>query len=172
MIENLSFGLDIATALSVIAAAGAFIWNSILSRRKERNERRKEILKSYVFNATDKIVERSTPLIEETLKIRQKLRDGETTQNLEPWKEMIIKLPTPFNWLEPLDEVYGDGRFSKLAKAYEVELNEFILYFARLVQPGNKEEWDFDEVMNRPNEITKKYIARIYQETEDYFSTL
>jgi hypothetical protein len=172
MLENLSIGLDIATALSVIAAAAAFIWNSVLSRRKERNDRRKEIMKSYIFKATDKIVEQTSPLIKETLKIEQNLRDGQTQQNLEPWKEMIVQLPTPFKWLKPLDEVYGDGRFIKIADEYEEELNEFILYFAKLVRPESDEKWDFYDVMDKPNQITIKYVTKLYQEAENYFAGL
>lgn len=34
--DNLSFGLDIATAVSVILAAIAFIRNSIISSKQER----------------------------------------------------------------------------------------------------------------------------------------
>lgn len=172
MLENLSIGLDIATALSVIAAAAAFIWNSVLSRRKERNERRKEIIKSHVFKTAEKIVEESTAIFKETKKIEYRIRDGQMTQDLDPWKDLILQLPTSFRWLKPLDEVYGDGRFMKLASEYENELNEFILYFARLVSPDSDEKWDFFEVMDKPNQITIKYVTRLYQEAEDYFAGL
>ena len=57
LFDNLSIGLDIATALSVIAAAIAFLWNSVLSNRKERNQRRKEIIKEQVFRVVDKLID-------------------------------------------------------------------------------------------------------------------
>ena len=60
MFENLSIGLDIATALSVIAAATAFIWNSIVSKKKELKERKKEIIKSHAFKIADKIIEETS----------------------------------------------------------------------------------------------------------------
>jgi len=47
--ENFTYGIDIATAISVMAAALAFIWNSIIANRKERNERQKNIVKQTVF---------------------------------------------------------------------------------------------------------------------------
>lgn len=171
MLENLSIGLDIATALSVIAAAGAFIWNSVVSRRKERNERKKEIIKSHVFKAAEKIIQESTPLLNETKRIEKQVRDGVTTMNLEPWKELVFQLPASFKWLEPLDKVYADGRFMKLTEDFEKELNEFILYFAQLVSPDSEEEWDF-YIIYKPIEITTKYVTRLYQETEDYFADL
>jgi hypothetical protein len=172
MLENLSIGLDIATALSVIAAAGAFIWNSVLSRRKERNERRKEIIKSHVFKVTEKIVKESTTISQETRKIEQLRRRGVMTMDLNPWKNMILQLPSSIRWLKPLDDVYGDGRFTVLAKKFEEELNEFIFYFEKLVSPESDEEWDFYEVMDKPNQITIKYVTKLYREAEDYFSEL
>ena len=172
MIEDFSIGLDIATALSVIAAAGAFIWNSVLSRRKERNERRKEIIKNHVFKTADKIIDESSTILRETKKIEYLIRDGQMTQNLDHWKDLILELPNSFRWLQPLDEVFGDGRFIKLENEYKNELNEFILYFARLVDPESNEKWDFYEVMDKPNQITLKYITKLYQETEDYFAEL
>jgi hypothetical protein len=172
MLENLSIGLDIATALSVIAAAVAFIWNSVLSRRKERNERRKEIIKSHVFKVAEKIIEESTTILKETKKIEYLVRDGVMTQNLDPWKDLVLQLPMSFRWLQPLDEVYSDGRFIQLSLEFEKELNEFMLYFEKLVSPENDEEWDFYEVMDKPNQVTIKYVTKLYQEAEDYFSEL
>jgi uncharacterized membrane protein len=48
LFDNLSIGLDVATALSVIAAAIAFIWNSVNSSRRESEERQKEIVRERI----------------------------------------------------------------------------------------------------------------------------
>lgn len=168
MFENLSIGLDIATALSVIAAAAAFIWNSALARRKSKLDRRKEIIKSHVYRTVEKIIRDSSDIFRETKKIEYRLRDGETTQNLNLWKDLILELTGSFRWLIPLDQVYGDGRFELIYKEYSEELDEFIHRFAKLVSPESNESWDFYDTMDQPNRITLKYITRLYQETENY----
>ena len=170
MFDNLSIGLDIATALSVIAAATAFIWNSIVSKKNELNERKKEIIKSHVFKVADRIIEESDVLYKETIRIKNKVRGGDTTMNLEPWKEMILKLPNSFRQLSPLDNVYCDGRFKVLFNNFYKEMDNFLDEFLKITESG--ESWDFETVMDTPNEITLKYITKLYQETEDYFETI
>ncbi len=170
MFDNLSIGLDIATALSVIAAATAFIWNSIVSKKNELKERKKEIIKSQVFKVADRIVVESDILYKETIRIKTKVRGGDTTMNLEPWKEMILKLPNSFRQLVPLDNVYCDGRFKILFKNFYKKMDDFTLDFLKITESG--ESWDFETVMDTPNEITSKYITKLYQETENYFDTI
>lgn len=172
MFENLSIGLDIATALSVIAAATAFIWNSIVSKKNELKERKKEIIKSHVFKVADRINEESYAILKETTLIGNRIQEGQMIQDLNTWRDKILELPNSFKQLNPIDDVYcGDGRFKRIEPVFRKELEEFIYYFASLVDPEKevREKWDFETVMNTPNVITMKYITQLYQETEDYF---
>lgn len=164
MFQNLSIGLDIATALSVIAAAAAFIWNSALARKKSKLERRKEIMISHVYRTVEALYKETSDII----KIVHQIRDGEHIQNLNNWKDLVFRLTDSFRWLIPLDQVYGDGRFQLIYKEYSDELDEFIHRFAKLVGPDSNESWDFYDTMDQPNRITLKYIMRLYQETENY----
>jgi hypothetical protein len=172
MFENLSLGLDIATALSVIAAAAAFIWNSVLSHRKDRKERRKGVIRSYAFKVADKVYEDMTAIVEETDQIRNRLHEGQTTQDLNPWRDLIFNLRYTLVPLETIDEVYGDGRFIRLSAELQGELQTFMSDFLKLISPGSDEKWDFEEVMGRPYMLAKKYHVRLFQETEDYFDSL
>ncbi len=172
MFENLSIGLDIATALSVIAAATAFIWNSVVSKKNELKERKKAVIKEQVFKVADRIIKESYAILKETTLIENEARRGKMQQDLSTWIDKILELPNSFKQLRPIDNVYcGDGRFKKIEPAFRKELQEFVNYFYTLVGPDRieGEKWDFDTVMNTPNEITMKYITRLYQETEDYF---
>ena len=164
MFENLSIGLDIATALSVMAAAAAFIWNSALARRKSKIERRKEIMISHVFRTVEALYNETSDIT----KIVYQIRDGGHTQNLNNWRDLVIRLTDSFRWLIPLDQVYGDGRFQLIYNEYSEELDDFIHRFAKLVSPDSNESWDFYDTMDQPNRITLKYIMRLYQETENY----
>jgi hypothetical protein len=166
MFQNLSIGLDIATALSVIAAAAAFIWNSALARKKSKLDRRKEIMISHVYRTVEALYKGTSDII----KIVYQIRDGEHIQNLNNWKDLVIRLTDSFRWLIPLDQVYGDGRFQLIYKEYSDELDEFIHRFAKLVSPDSNESWDFYDTMDTPNRITLKYITRLYQETENYLN--
>ncbi|MFK5981853.1 MAG: hypothetical protein QM499_02980 [Flavobacteriaceae bacterium] len=172
MFENLSIGLDIATALSVITAATAFIWNSIISKRNELNERKKAIIQTQVFKVTDRILEESSEILyEETNRIRNIVRGGVTEVNLEPWKEMILKIPNSFRQLIPIDDAYcGDGRFKKLFIEFYKDMDDFTLYFLSIIESG--ESWNFESVMDIPNEITLKYITKLYQESEEFIEKL
>lgn len=169
MFENLSLGLDIATALSVIGAAGAFIWNSIRANKKSQKERRKEIIKSYAFDVADNLYDAMIELARESNSIRDRLRDGETTQNLNPWRDLITNLYYTLVPIETIDEVYGDGRFIKLAVDLQKEMDQFISDFLKLIGPESTEQWDFDEVINRPFELARKYHVKLFRETKDYF---
>ena len=170
MFENLSLGLDIATALSVIGAAVAFIWNSIRANKKSEKERRREIIKSYAFDVADDLYDDMTELARETDKIRDRLRDGDTTQNLNPWRDLIFNLRYTLVPIETIDEVYGDGRFIKLSNELQGEMDKFFSDFLKLIAPDSNEKWDFDEVMNRPFELARKYHIKLFRETEDYFA--
>jgi len=172
MFENLSLGLDIATALSVIAAAAAFIWNSVLSHRKDRNDRRREVIRSYAFKVADKVYEDIKAIMEETDRIRDRLQEGQTTQNLNPWRDLIFNLRYTLVPIETIDEVYGDGRFIRLSAELQGELQTFMSDFFKLISPASDEKWDFDEVMGRPYMLAKKYHIKLFQETEDYFEGL
>lgn len=170
MFENISVGLDIASALSIIGAAIAFIWNSVRSKKKEFNERQKERIESLVFKVIDKVNEESSKILNQTSLIADKIANGETTQDLNPWRDKIYQLPDSFIGLTPLDNVYvKDGRFIKLEQDFRKELEEFMKYFAKLVNPNKEkvEKWDFWAVMNTPSDITIKYISKLYQETEN-----
>lgn len=171
--ENLTYGLDIATALSVIAAAIAFIWNSIVSRKKERKERHKEIIKSYVFKVADKLYDEQITLNREINSIRNHLLEGETTQNLNPFKSMVENIPFVFrSRITPLDSTYGDGRFIALAKEFEKEMDEVILTIAKVTSPDHEGSWDFEEVMTKPTIITESYISKMFIEAEKYIEEI
>lgn len=173
MFDNLSFGLDIATALSVIAAAIAFIWNSILARKRERSDRYKEIIKSNVFKVADKLHDESIFLYKMVNNIETRLRAGETTQDLTPFQELVGQLPFIFkSRIEALDKTYCDGRFEKLALEYGREMDDYIHYLARITGPGSDEQWNFHEVMHKPLEITETYITRLFLESEKFINTL
>lgn len=170
MFENISIGLDIASALSIIAAATAFIWNSILSKKNERNERKKEIIKTNIFKVIDRINEDSNSIFKETNGIARKIEDGNLIQDLNNWRDKILELPNSFKQLIPIEKVYG-GNYEKLELEFKSELEEFILYFHSLVNPDKEtnEKWDFYTIMNTPNNIAIKYITKLYKETENTF---
>lgn len=172
MFENLSLGLDIATALSVIAAAAAFIWNSVLSHRKDRKDRRREVIRSYAFKVADKVYEDMKAIMEEADRIKDRLYEGQTTQDINPWRDRIFNLRYTLVPIETIDEVYGDGRFIRLSAQLQEELQTFMSDFSKLISPDSDEKWDFNEVMRRPYLLAKKYHVRLFQETEDYFDSL
>jgi hypothetical protein len=172
LFDNLSIGLDIATALSVIAAAIAFLWNSVLSSRKERNQRRKEIIKEQVFRVVDKLIDEQIYLFAEISKIENELRDGKTTQDLTPFRDLIVKFQYIFeSRVDPIGNVYGDGRFLRMVDDYKTEIEEWFQGFYKLISPESKEKWDFD-IMYEPATITKKYINKLLAESEDYIESL
>jgi hypothetical protein len=172
LFDNLSIGLDVATALSVIAAAAAFLWNSVLSSRKERNQRRKEIIKEQVFRVVDKLIDEQIFLFAEISKIENELRDGKTTQDLTPFRDLIVKFQYIFeSRIDPIGNVYGDGRFLKLVDSYKSEIEEWFSGFYKLISPDSKERWDFD-IMYEPATITKKYINNLLSESEAYIESL
>jgi hypothetical protein len=183
LFDNLSIGLDIATALSVIAAAIAFIWNSVNSSRREseerqkeivreRIERRKEIIKEQVFRVVDKLIDEQIFLYMEISKIENQLRDGKTTQDLTPFRDLIVKFLYIFeSRIDPIGNVYGDGRFIKLVDSYKAEINHWFQGFYKLISPDSDESWDFD-IMYEPATITKKYINKLLSESEAYIESL
>lgn len=167
--EQFTFGLDIATAISVIAAAAAFIWNSIVSARKERKERHKEIIKSYVFQVAEALYDESVVLFKEIGKIENKILEGEMTQNLNPFKIYVKQLPYIFkSRIDPLDKTYGDGRFAVLSSDYAEEMSEAINTLALVTSSEFEGNWNFEEVMHKPLRITETYIARMFLEAEKY----
>lgn len=167
--ENLSFGIDIATAISVMAAALAFIWNSVIASRKERKERHKEIVKSYVFQVAEALYDESVVLFKEVGKIENKVLEGEMTQNLNPFKIYVKQLPFIFkSRIEPLDKTYGDGRFGKISEDYAKEMGDAINTLAHVTSSEYEGRWDFEEVMYKPLHITDAYIAKLFQEAEKY----
>ncbi len=184
LFENLSFGLDIATALSVIAAAIAFIWNSVNSSRREqkerqkemareRVERQKEVVKNQVFKVIDKLIDEKINLFNEIMFIEHKVRDGETNMNLNSLRDMIYKSTFIFkSRIEPIGNVYGNGIFLELAKDYEKEMYQWTYDFAELTSGESDKEWDFNTVMFQPTEITDKYITQLLLESEKYIDNL
>ncbi len=171
--ENFTYGLDVATALSVIAAAGAFIWNSIVSSRKERKERHKEIVKSYVFQVADKLYDEQIKLNSEINGIRNLLMEGKTTQDLNPFKELVQNIPFTFrSRITPLDSTYGDGRFTKLALEFEKEMDQVILTIAEVTGPNHQGSWDFEDVMTKPIRITEIYISSMFTDAEKFIEEL
>ena len=171
--ENLSFGLDIATALSVIAAAAAFIWNSILSKRNERKERHKEIMESQVFKVAEKLGDEAIILFKEIKTIENLVLGGEMTQNLNPYRDAVQLMSYIFkSRIEPLSTTYGDGRLKDLAKEYDEKMNDAIENLIRLTGPETNEEWDFHAVMYKPIELTDSYIISLFSESEKYIEGL
>ncbi len=182
--EKLTFGLDIATALSVIAAAILFIWNSANAKKgeriqrekeiiQERKDRRKTIIQKYVFQIVDNLMEDRAKLSIEITNIEDILREGQTTQNLNPYRDLVLHMSFVFKTrLVPLGKTYGDGRFVKLADEYEKDLNAFILRLQYLTSGESDERWDFHDVMFTPLTITDSYITRLIFEGEDYIDSL
>jgi hypothetical protein len=172
LFDNLSIGLDIATALSVIAAAVAFLVNSARSSRIESKQRRKEIIKEQVFRVVDKLIDEQIYLFAEISKIEDKLRDGKTTQDLTPFRDLIVKFQYIFeSRIDPIGNVYGDGRFLQLVDNYKAEIDQWFRGFYKLISPESKEKWDFN-IMYEPAAITKKYINKLLAESEDYIESL
>ncbi len=183
LFDNLSIGLDVATALSVIAAAIAFIWNSVNSSRREseerqkeivreRIERRKEIIKEQVFRVVDKLIDEQIFLFMEISKIENQLRDGKTTQDLTPFRDLIVKFLYIFeSRIDPIGNVYGDGRFLELVDNYKSEIDAWFANFYQLISPESKKSWDF-EIMYEPATITKKHINNLLVASEAYIDSL
>jgi len=183
LFDNLSIGLDVATALSVIAAAIAFIWNSVNSRKREheerqkeiikkRGERQKEIIKEQVFRVVDKLIDEQIFLFAEISKIENQLRDGKTTQDLTPFRDLIVKFLYIFeSRIEPIGNVYGDGRFLELVDNYKSDIEEWFNGFYKLISPDSDKRWDF-EIMYEPATITKKYINKLLSQSEVYIESL
>jgi len=182
--ENLTFGLDIATALSVIAAAILFIWNSANSKKseriqrekeivQERKERRKIVIQKYVFQIVDNLMDDRAKIATEITNIESILREGQTTQNLNPYRDLILGMSFLFKTrLVPLGKTYGDGRFVKLAEEYNEELNAFLVRLQYLTSGESDETWNFHEVMFAPLTIADTFTARLISEGEDYIDTL
>ena len=171
--ENLTFGLDIATALSIIAAAIAFLVNTARSNKKERNERHKDIIKKYVFQVADKLYDESMILYSEIEKIENALIEGKTNQDLNPFRDHVQRLHFAFkSRIVPFGTTYGDGRFVLLVKEYTEEMQESIDRVIQLTIGESDERWDFEEVMYKPLTITEKYITKLLEDAETYIETL
>ena len=184
MIDNLSFGLDIATALSVIAAAILFIWNSANSSKKEkiqreketvheRIERRKVIIQKQVFQIADKLADDVSKVNTEINTIYSGVSGGDTSQNLNSYRDVVLELTIIFRVrLVPLGKTYGDGRFIKLATDYDNELRAFLQRLKELTSGDSDESWDFNDVMYTPLTITENYIGKLISKAEDFIDSL
>jgi len=172
--DNLTYGLDIATAISVIGAAVLFIWNSTKNNRNLQKERHRAHIKSSVLKVTDKLNDEVIKLFDEIQIIMEKLLQGETTQDLTPYKLRVERLPFIFKTrIDPIDKVYGNGRFKKLVKEYDASMDEAIHALHKLTKgESTGEKWDFEEVMYKPVSITTASIAELFFESERLIETI
>ncbi len=170
--ENISIGIDIATALSVVFAAIAFIRNTTNSRESARKESQKDAVQRSVFMVVEKLGDELVNLNIETRRIADLVEEGGTTQNLNPYLDLIKNMVFLYQIkLEPLGIAYGEGnQFSTLGKEFEEAQFANIVRFNKLT--NSDEDWDFYEVMNIPVETTKHYIAKLMLAGEEYINSL
>ncbi len=165
MLDNMQIGLDIATALSVVGAAIAFIWNSSLSGKREKQQRYKEIVHAYMLRISSRMYDKLMQINKRIQGIQDKILQGEMNQDLNPYKNDIYDLKFTFRYtIEPFDKSYGDGRFIKIANNFEEELNEYIELLIRSTLKGSGESFD----LATPVKIANKYITEFMTVAEKY----
>jgi hypothetical protein len=173
MLEKVSFGLDIATALSIIAAAIAFLINMVRSNRKERKERHKDIVKKHILFVTNEMTDDLVELFTEITKIKHALYDGKTTQNLNPLRDIIGVLPYKFKIkIVPFGKTYGDGRFVKMDLEYAAQMQKAYDKIVMVTTGSSNEAWSFDEIMYEPVRLTETYIEKLLKQSEEYIEKL
>jgi len=167
MWDQMQIGLDIATALSVIGAAIAFIWNSSRSRKQEVKERYKEMITTNMWQTIQRVYEEQKELHTELTRINEDLVQGKTNQDLTQFKFCLLDLAFVFKTsIMPFDRTYGKGELIKLAEAYKEELFAYGMVVKRATVDQSGEEFDFDEFIN----ITDKYMAQFMKMNEEYIA--
>ncbi len=182
--DNLSFGLDIATALSVIGAAVSFIWNIRKENKKkqedrerifknEQKERQRRHIRQTVLKVTDKLTDEATEMFEDVQRIKSMVLDGATTLDLTPYKLKVERLIFTFGVrIKSLDKIYGDNIFGQLVEEYKNEMNNSILVVSNVTSGETDEKWDFEEVMYAPVNITGAYSTKLFVESEKYLEDI
>lgn len=169
MLDNMQIGLDVATAISVIGAAVAFIWNSTLSGKKEQKQRRKEIIHSYMMEVTGRMYEELKDLNKRIQIIEDLILQGQTTQDLNPYKNDIYDLKFTFRYtITPFDEAYGNGKFIALLQEYEEKIDDFMALLIRSTLQGSGEKFELDT----PVVITNEFITKFMKSAETYINEL
>jgi hypothetical protein len=169
MWENMQLGLDIATALSVIGAAFAFIWNSTSSQKRELKERRKDMIKTNMWQTAQRVFNEQKELHTVLLKINEDLIQGKTQQDLTAFKFSLLDLIFVFKAsIMPFDQAYGKGELIKLSEKYKNEMESYGMVVVRSTTQGSGEEFDFEEFQN----ITERHMSEFMKITEKYIADL
>ena len=132
-----------------------------------------EVIKNQVFKVIDKLIDEKIKLFNEIMIIEHRVRDGETSMNLNSLRDMIYKSTFIFkSRINPIGSVFANGKFLDLATDYEKEMYQWTHDFEKLTSGESNESWDFNTVMFQPTEITDKYITKLLVESEKYIDSL
>jgi len=172
--DNFTYGLDIATAISVIGAAFLFIWNSTRTNRNLLKESQQTHIKTTIIKISDKLSTELIVLYKEIQRIEELiLSDRTQNQDLTPYKLLVNQLPFIFRVrTKPLDKIYGNKRFEKLTNEFTMEMEESLQNIKRVTSGESDEKWDFVEVMYKPVRLTESFITKLYLESENLIKTL